>query len=379
MNQFYNPVKLFMGTESLPIAVELLEQKLEQVERVLVLTRGGAVHGDPVLAPLIGSIQKNEYYVKEITISNPDLDDLLALKNETDCFDYELIVSIGGGSVMDMTKSLIAFRQSKAMDKESMRQAVLDHEYAKSGSAIPWIGIPTTSGTGSEVTSWATVWDKQLNKKYSITDEKLYAEAAIILPELTETLPLKLSVITALDALCHATEAYWSVHTNPVTRVYAVEAISRITRSLPELGEATEDLAVRQELALGSMYAGLAFSNTRTTACHSISYPLTLLHGVEHGLAASLTLASVMEINEPEIVQFDRLLAAYGAESIEDVRQFFISVYQQYGLPFQLRDYAVTRSNIHSIVAGAFTKGRMDNNPVELTEHSLTGLIEKII
>ena len=119
------------------------------------------------------------------------------------------------------------------------------------------------------------------------------------------TLPNRLTASTALDALCHATEAYWSKNSNEISRVYSLEAIKRIVNNLEKVLNHPNEIALRNEIALGSLYAGLAFSNTRTTACHSISYPLTLELGIVHGIAASLTLAKVMEFNFESIIEKD--------------------------------------------------------------------------
>lgn len=126
------------------------------------------------------------------------------------------------------------------------------------------------------MTCWATIWDRSKGMKLSIESDKLYAHKAIIDSTLTTSLPKRLKASTALDALCHATEAYWSKNSNELSRVYSLEAIKRIVGSLEKVLDCPNDLTLRNEIALGSLYAGLAFSNTHTTACHSISYPLIL-------------------------------------------------------------------------------------------------------
>jgi alcohol dehydrogenase class IV len=229
------------------------------------------------------------------------------------------------------------------------------------------------------VTCWATVWDGELDKKYSISAINLYAKACVILPELTLTAPVSVSIHTALDAMCHATEAYWSVQTNPISRLYALEAISRIRMYLPKLEDNLYSYEVRKQLALGSHFAGLAFSNTKTTACHSISYPLTLLYGIEHGLAASLTLGAVLRINHSAIVEMDQLLKAFSVTAVDGVERFLVDIYEQYDLHYKLRDYGVYQEHVPEIVKGAFTKGRMDNNPVPLTEEDITEILVSLI
>lgn len=379
MSPFYNPVRIFTGRDSSQQFAEAVEKDFSQADPILVLTRGNGVHRHSRLQPIMARVENKTVRLLELDISNPDIADIVKIKAEVESFDYRMILAIGGGSVMDTAKALSAMKTIPASDENTIRRAMEDKLYTATNEMVPWVGIPTTSGTGSEVTCWATIWDKAFGKKYSITDERLYAKAAVIIPELTSSVPLKTSVFTALDALCHATEAYWSLHTNPVTRVYALEAIKKITVFLPKLKDNPEAAAVREQLAMASLYAGLAFSNTRTTACHSISYPLTLLHGMEHGLAASYTLGAVLKRNAPGIAELDRLLEAFGVQHVEEVEPFIFDLYRQYHVPTPLREYGVSFQNVQHIVQRAYTKGRMDNNPTEITAEALTEILTEMI
>ena len=212
----------------------------------------------------------------------------------------------------------------------------------------------------------------------SVDSEKLYAHTAIIDPTLTASLPKSLTASTALDALCHATEAYWSKNSNEISRVYSLEAINRIVNNFEKVLNHPTDVTLRKEIALGSLYAGLAFSNTRTTACHSISYPLTLELGMVHGIAASITLAKVMEINFDSIIENDKLLQAFGVSSCSEIQELIEHFHQLSGFSSKLRDYNANEEIIEKIAANAFTKGRMDNNPVALTKEDVTQILLSI-
>lgn len=379
MSQFYNPVAVSFGAEAVADFTNMLRERYADVERVLLLTRGGGVEKSDCLQPVISLLEEKQCLLKEITLSNPNLSDIMNLKLELAAYDYELIIAIGGGSVMDIAKTLSALQQLKIGTAGEVRDAITSERYRGQSSFTPWIGIPTTSGTGSEVTSWATVWDEELGCKYSVSDKRLYSIAALILPELTVTMPLRLSITTALDALCHATEAYWSVHTNEITRVYSIQAIERIRNTLLLLKEQPDNVALRAQLSLASVLAGLAFSNTKTTACHSISYPLTLIHGIDHGIAASLTLGAVLRHNFDVLIESDQLLKAFGAANVNEVEKFIQTVYETYGLSGQLNHYGVTEDDIPEVVSQAYTKGRMDNNPVELTEQVLERMLISLL
>ncbi len=160
---------------------------------------------------------------------------------------------------------------------------------------LPIIAVPTTSGTGSEVTSWATVWDATGGAKYSLAHPRLYPEAALVDPALTLAAPRALTLATGLDALSHSLESLWNVNANPVSANYAVEAAREVMDALPRLLDRLDDLDLRTRLARASLFAGLAFSNTKTALAHNISYDITLRHGTAHGIACSFCLPQVME------------------------------------------------------------------------------------
>jgi phosphonate metabolism-associated iron-containing alcohol dehydrogenase len=202
----------------------------------------------------------------------------------------EAIVALGGGSVMDAAKVLAA----ASGDFERVRRHL---ETGKGGEELgrtPIVAVPTTSGTGSEVTCWATVWDTEAMRKYSLSRETLYPETALVDPLLTTGLPRAITISTGLDALSHALESIWNVNANPVSGALAEVAAREVLDALPLLAADLGNAGLRTRLARASLFAGLAFSNTRTALAHALSYHLTLHHGVPHGIACSFSLPLVM-------------------------------------------------------------------------------------
>ena len=198
----------------------------------------------------------------------------------------EVIVAIGGGSVLDAAKVLAVGE----FGFDAVREPLETDGASASlpATAIPLIAVPTTAGTGSEVTSWATVWDTENANKYSLARNDLYPGHAIIDPELMRSLPLNQTISTGLDALSHALESIWNVNLNPVSANFAVSAAKSVLENLVPLSKNLGDLELRSRMAEAATMAGLAFSNTRTALAHSLSYPVTLHHGVPHGVACSL-------------------------------------------------------------------------------------------
>ena len=202
----------------------------------------------------------------------------------------DVIVALGGGSVIDSAKAFAAAAGSFG----KVRRFLETKQGANDLSSIPIIAVPTTAGTGSEVTCWATVWDEENGLKYSLARENLYPETAIVDPELMLGKPFGLTLATGLDALSHSLESIWNKNANPVSARHAVAAARAIICDLPDLLKNLGDLDRRSRIAEASLNAGLAFSNTKTAIAHNLSYPITLRWGVQHGIACSFTLPTVL-------------------------------------------------------------------------------------
>lgn len=376
MGSFFNPVKIKLA--NIDVIEEVLSTISTPLKKIVLLHRG-----DDFLQSSAGITFKQQlanFEVKELAInlSNPDVEDLFHYYTEINYFETECIIGIGGGSILDLSKSLAALKNIEIDSVNTLRTIIKEKSYIENPTILPWIGIPTTSGTGSEVTCWATIWDRAHGEKLSIDCPALYANTAIIDSTLTATLPKELTASTALDALCHATEAYWSRSSNEISRVYALEAIKRIVNNFEKVAKQPTNFIVRNEMSLGSLYAGLAFSNTRTTACHSISYPLTLELGIIHGVAASMTLPKVMTLNFEEIIEKEKLLHAFGVKSCTEIQPLIEGFLHLSGFPSRLKDYNATEEAIEKVASNAFTKGRMDNNPVAFTKADVIEILNSI-
>lgn len=202
----------------------------------------------------------------------------------------EVIVALGGGSVIDSAKVFAA----AGGDFSRVLRFLRTGDDAEALGATPLIAVPTTAGTGSEVTSWATVWESATGKKYSLARPTLYPCFAVVDPSLMLGKPRQLTVSTGLDALSHALESLWNVNANAVSKTYAVAAAREIVAVLPALADDLGNLDLRARMATASLLAGLAFSNTKTAIAHSVSYPITLRHHVPHGIACSFSLPMII-------------------------------------------------------------------------------------
>jgi alcohol dehydrogenase len=202
----------------------------------------------------------------------------------------EVIVALGGGSVIDSAKAFAA----ASGDFSKVKRYLETKEGEEELSSIPIIAVPTTAGTGSEVTCWATIWDEERGLKFSLAREDLYPEVALVDPQLMLGKPYGLTLATGLDALSHSLESIWNINANPVSARHAVAASRAIIADLPLLLRDLGNLDLRSRIAEASLNAGLAFSNTKTAIAHNLSYPITLGWQVQHGIACSFTLPTVL-------------------------------------------------------------------------------------
>lgn len=290
----------------------------------------------------------------------------------------EIQYAIGGGSVIDTAKGISALydRIDAGATIEEVTESIQSKSYQQNPSPIPIVAIPTTAGTGSEVTKWATIWDYQHTAKFSIDMPQLYPKKAIIVTEITMTLPKRLVLSTALDAMAHAIEAYWSKQTSPIVQDLSMMAISKIHTYLPIALNDLWNHEAREELCRASLLAGISFSNTRTTACHSISYPITMRYGVEHGFAVAMLLAKVSQVNLHAMPGIKKILQIFQNEGglgawIDQVSEGIQTL--------RLSAFGIQKEDLKVIVDGSFTQGRMNNNPVDLSPEQVEEILEQVL
>lgn len=285
------------------------------------------------------------------------------------------IVAIGGGSVLDTAK---AVRLALACGSPRIDD-LLDEIPQETGDHRPLlIAVPTTHGTGAELTMWTTIWDKRGGRKRSLSHLKNYPDIAVYCPSLTQSLPLSVSIASSLDALAHAMEALWNRNENPVSDELAMAAIKLFFENLERLADPVPD-AVRENLLRASLFAGLAFSNTKTAAAHSISYPLTLRFGIPHGIACSMPLLPLWRINVSRMrAKAEQLRLLLGGEDVATAlgrMQRFVAA----RIPYSLTAYGASLADLDVLARESFTKDRMDNNIVTLNQTDVRAILKAIL
>jgi len=283
---YYNPVKVEFGQDKL----NLLDNIIGDRKALLITT---SVFKDIGIIDNIFSITDQIVFVLDDIKPNPTFRDLKLKYEMIYQNDFEVIVALGGGSVIDTAKVLSVYNENKSFEfVEKLIKGEIEEPFYK---RIPVIAIPTTSGTGSEVTPWATVWDMENKKKYSLQLKDLWCEVALLDPIITFSMPKTLTIQTTLDALSHSLESIWNKNANFLSIKHASVAAKIILEYLPLVVDDLFNIEYREKLMLASLLAGLSFSNTKTAIAHALSYYVTLQRGVPHGIACSFTLPDIID------------------------------------------------------------------------------------
>ena len=270
----------------------------------------------------------------------------------------EVVVAIGGGSAIDTAKALMVATASGHFDE--MIAALSAGKGFRPAQVKTLIAVPTTAGTGSEVTPWATIWDRGAQKKYSLHLPETWPYAAIIDPELMLSLPASVTLQSGLDALSHALESIWNVNANPVSDTFAVAAVHEVMETLPKLMRRLSDIDLRGRMALAALKAGMAFSNTRTALAHSISYEMTLRHGLPHGIACSFPLPMVLQRAIGARADRDAVIErALGP--LDAAPRRLTAFIEGLGVKTRFADYGVSDGEAEAMVAHALTGARGKN------------------
>lgn len=359
MNKFLNPVHIEFGVGSMAFLPRYINGR-----RALLLTSEGFI-----TRGTIKELQQNNNFVdifSDIT-PNPTLQQVEEARKKLDYANFDVIIALGGGSVIDFAKAIAIHHPAYTIKKLIIEGIPIEAQIK------PVIAIPTTAGTGSEVTMWGTIWDTENKVKYSISDQRLYCETAILDANLTVTLPLELTIQTGLDALSHALESLWNKNSNPISTQYASKACQLILENLTKVIRDPQNLFLREKLLLASYYAGIAFSNTQTALAHAMSYYMTLHKKIPHGVAASFTLPYLIKegMKQPEIAL--RLTNALGKTPEKAVTELFDEV----DITSLLAPYTFTINDWHAIQASVSTTTRGQNSLIQVD--GVVNLLKNVI
>lgn len=303
----------------------------------------------------------------------------IALARQTGC---EVFLGLGGGSAIDTAKAIAGMANLAGSVWEYHAGRALE------GPGLPLVAVPTTSGTGAEVTKNAVLIDPHRQVKKSIRDDAWFARAALVDPQTTLSMPPEITANTGSDALCQAIEAFTSIAAGPVTDALARRAIELIGGSLPRAYAAGDDLAAREDMSMASLMAGMAMASARLGGVHGMAHPLGLHCHLPHGLVCGLLLPYTMEYNlafaTAKYAEVARLLGERTEEldpevaarrGVARVRDLLAQV----GIPTHLSEFGVTADGFDVIIEESLPSGSLKHNPRPLGAEDVRNILESAL
>lgn len=351
--------------------------------RPFIITDAGLMAAGVLTEPLAAlSAERVEHQIYADVVADPTETVVKAAVSQAVGFGADCIIGFGGGSSMDVAK-LVALL---ACTRERL-DAVYGVNVAK-GQRLPLILVPTTAGTGSEVTPISIITTESDEKK-GVVSPLLMPDIALLDAELTLGLPKPITAATGIDAMVHAIEAYTSrVRKNMLSDCLARQALSLLAGSIQTACENGRDVQARENMLIGACLAGVAFANAPVAAVHALAYPLGAIFHIPHGLANSLVLSAVLRFNMDhatneyaEIYDVIRPGSVGSAqEKAEQLIQYLTELPATLGLPTTLSSFGITRQDLGSLAADAMKQQRLlVNNPREMTEAHALAIYESVL
>ena len=385
--EFGNPVRIVSGHK----AVDNIPYELKRLgaQRPLVITDKGVTYAG-LLAYVEDAIADSDATIGAIYDTTPPDSPVTVVQEVADIYranSCDALIAIGGGSSIDTAKGVNILITEESDDLSQFAGAEILEKPLK-----PFLVIPTTAGTGSEVTFVAVISDAEKNLKMAFTSQYLLPDVAVLDPRMTMTLPPKLTAATAMDAMTHAIESYIGLQKNPMSDAYAVAAIKLISDNLVEAVKKGKNKKVRLALANAATMAGIAFSNSMVGMVHSLGHAIGAICHIPHGEAMSILLPYGLEYNLLKAGDLigELLLPLGGAEiyattpkperagrSIDIIRQLRTDLHQQSGLPLTLKEAGVLRNKLEQVAETAMDDGALTFNPEAVDQTDALAVLKR--
>lgn len=289
-----------------------------------------------------------------------------------------VVIGIGGGSVLDTAKSVAALAGAPGAMAEYLAGRQVE------GPSLPWVAVPTTAGTGSEATPAAVFTDPARHAKTSMRGREFMAAAALVDPELMAFAPASITAYSGMDALTQAIESLSSRFATPLTRPLSLQAAELVIRHLPRAVASGRDMEARENMALGSLMAGMALANARLGAVHGLAHPVGHRCRQPHGLVCAVLLPAVMDFNLPAAAGDYALLADRlglpGRDDTEKARALLEQVRDlnhRLGIPSRLGDLGLKEEDIPALAQQALPSGSTRANPREVSLEDLMTILHR--
>jgi len=381
VRQFHLPTRVITG---LGCFNHLPEVVRGHGQRALLVCGRSALRSSGALERALQGLQKAGVItvLYDAVPTEPTLDVVQAAVDLARREQVAVVIGIGGGSAMDVAKaSAVLYTQAGTVEEHHRGRPVTER-------GLPCVAVPTTAGTGTEVTNNAVLTDPGRGVKESLRGAHIFAAAALVDPELTLSLPPSVTASSGADALCQAIEAFVAALSQPPTDALAGQAIEWIGRSLVRAYEQGSDVQARSDVLYGSLLAGMAMTNARLGGAHALAHPLGYLYHIPHGVVCGLLLPYIMEYSldsaPAKYAEVARRLQVEtrglspreaAAQSVEAVRH----ILQQIGIPARLAPLGVRREDFSEIIAKALPSANLKNNPRPLGPDDLQHILEQAL
>lgn len=370
--QFQTANRLILGPNSLERIDEQLST-FKKVKNVLIICQ--LFLKDSAHIEKVTTILDNKNITYDIVTNvepEPTVDNIEGIYNNIKSKSFDLFIGIGGGSILDATKMLSALKTNEMALRDMLGTELIPNK------GIPMILIPTTSGTGSEVTPNAIITIPEEELKIGIVSRHFLPELVILDPVLTVTLPPNITAATGMDAFTHSFESYISNKANPISDLFALESMKLIANNIVDAYVEGDNVQARQNMLLASTYGGMALTASGTAAVHALAYPLGGKFNIPHGEANSMLLPHVTRYNldmiEERMAQISVYIGIVSSEenlSTADSAERLITQIEEWtnqlNIPQSLQTFGVEDKDIADLATAAFkVKRLLDNNPKTL-------------
>jgi len=375
------PRAVYSGENTISKVFEIL--KSENVKRVAVFT-DKVIKDRGLLEYPLAEIRKSgvSYLILDDLSPEPTYQQAQQLIDQCKAYHADLIMAVGGGSVMDTAKLASILMTDNYGIKD-----LLD-DPTKGKKSVRTLLIPTTAGTGSEATPNAIVAVPEKELKIGIVNTDMIADYAILDAVMIKDLPRKIAAATGVDALAHAIECWTSNKANPLSDTFAFKALEMILSNIEQACDDPEAMEAKQNMQLASFYAGAAIASSGTTAVHALSYPLGGKYHIAHGISNAILLVPVMRFNEPACRE--RLAAVYdgcikgNATSAQEksgaVIERLEQIIQHLGIPENLREFHVSKDDLDDLVVSGMQVTRLlANNMRTITADDARRIYERVL
>ena len=298
----------------------------------------------------------------------------------------EVVIGIGGGSVIDTAKAIAAMLTNSGDIMDYLE--VIGQGKILTNAPAPCIAIPTTAGTGAEVTRNSVLTSPEHKVKVSLRSHMMLPDLAVVDPELTYSMPPSITASTGLDALTQILEAFVSVKSNPLTDAICLDGLKRAARSLRQAFEDGSDIAARENMAIVSLFGGLALANSKLGAVHGFAGPMGAMFSAPHGVICARLLPFVMEVNvrvlqrhssQQFLLRYDEVAKVLTGKSdarAEDGTVWILGLLETLDVP-ALSNFGITEDHFTELVARSKKASSMKGNPVKLTDEELKEILRK--